>query len=57
VGFFEKTLVHVPHTLIEAKNPLLFLGISGVFFGVSLISSVFLWLARECVKPSCFKDE
>jgi hypothetical protein len=57
VGVFEKTLVHVPHTLIEGKNLLLFLGISGVFFGVTLMFSVVLWAARECVKPSCFKDE
>jgi hypothetical protein len=57
VGVFEKTLVHVPLTLIEDKNPLLFLGIFGVFFGLSFMFSVFLWAARECVKPSCFKDE
>ena len=57
MGIFEKTLVHVPLTLIEAKNPLLLLGISGVFFGVSLLCSVFLWATRECVKPSYFKDE
>jgi len=57
VGVFEKTLVHVPLTLIEDKNPLLFLGISGVIFGLTLMCSVFLWLARECVKPSCFKDD
>jgi hypothetical protein len=28
-----------------------------VIFGLTLMCSVFLWLAREYVKPSCFKDE
>jgi uncharacterized membrane protein YjfL (UPF0719 family) len=48
IWVFEKFFIHVPYSLIQDKNILTIIGITGLIFGISVILSMSFWLTWAC---------